>query len=155
MQALLRPVATAETARCTAPRRDLMPHPIVMMSLIVAAAMLLNWPIPSGRFDRAPDRHVIAGSFREIPKRYSLQPLFRLQHSTRETACPADLSALDAGTMRLVAATRGDVDVLTPVLMIALPRRVAILLAVGLGIIAIVYGAGNLHWGNPQFAAAA
>jgi uncharacterized ion transporter superfamily protein YfcC len=29
----------------------------------------------------------------------------------------------------------------------------AILLAIGLGIIAIVYGAGNLHWGNPQLAA--
>lgn len=32
-------------------------------------------------------------------------------------------------------------------------RHVAILLAVGLGIVAIVYGAGNLRWGNPQLAA--
>lgn len=39
--------------------------------------------------------------------------------------------------------------------MIALSRHVAILLAVGPGIIAIVYGAGNPHWGNPQLAAAA
>ena len=29
-------------------------------------------------------------------------------------------------------------------------RHVAILLAIGLGIVAIVYGAGKLHWGNPR-----
>ena len=32
-------------------------------------------------------------------------------------------------------------------------RHVAILAVIGLGIVAIVYGAGNLNWGNPQLAA--
>ena len=68
VQELLRPAIAADTAHRVAPRRDLMPHPVVMMILIIAAAMLLSWLIPSGQFDRAPNGHVIAGSFREIPK---------------------------------------------------------------------------------------
>ena len=296
VQELLRPAA--DTAHRIAPRRDLMPHPVVMMILIIAAAILLSWLIPSGQFDRAPNGHVIAGSFHEIPKQFSLQTLFWPLHSTREAAYPAALSelatsipagmtqaaglifmimflggmfgvlrasgALDAGMARLVAATGGNVYVLAPVLMIALSagstflgliseylvlipmmlvlaeklrlgplfavalvaipakigylasvtnplplviaqpivgvpvfsgagfrlvlwvvflglgigyllhnlrrsgftradgthdspplssRHVAILLAIGLGIVAIVYGAGNLRWGNPQLAA--
>ena len=298
VQELLRPAIAADTAHRVAPRRDLMPHPVVMMILIIAAAMLLSWLIPSGQFDRAPNGHVIAGSFREIPKQLSLQALFWPQHSTHAAAYPAALSelatsipagmtqaaglifmimflggmfgvlrasgALDAGMVRLVAATGGNVYVLAPVLMIALSagstflgliseylvlipmmlvlaeklrlgplfavalvaipakigylasvtnplplviaqpivgvpvfsgagfrlvlwvlflglgivyllhnlrrsgfvradgrhaspplstRHVAILLAIGLGIVAIVYGAGNLHWGNAQLAA--
>jgi uncharacterized ion transporter superfamily protein YfcC len=69
VQELLRPAV--DTAPRIVPRRDLMPHPVVMMILIIAAAMLLSWLIPSGQFDRAPNGHVIAGSFHEIPKEFS------------------------------------------------------------------------------------
>ena len=92
VQELLRPAA--DTTPRVAPRRDLMPHPVVMMILIIAAAMLLSWLIPSGQFDRAPNGHVIAGSFREIPKQLSLQALFWPQHSTHAAAYPAALSEL-------------------------------------------------------------
>lgn len=297
VQELLRPDA-ADAARPAIRRRSLMPHPIVMMILIIAAAVLMSWLIPSGQFERAANGHVVAGTYREIPKQLTLQALVWPHHSTAAAAYPADIGslatsipigmtqaaglifmimflggmfgvlrasgALDAGMVRLVAVTGGNVYVLAPLLMIALSagstflgliseylvlipmmlvlaeklrlgplfavalvaipakigylasvtnplplviaqpivgvpvfsgaafrfvlwvvflglgiayllynvrrsgflhaeqehvseplsgRHAAILLAIGLGIVAIVYGAGNLHWGNPQLAA--
>lgn len=299
VQELLRlPVGGSETRRATSAKLDLMPHPIVMMILIIAAAVAMTWFIPSGQFDRAANGHVLPGTYQEIPKQYSLAALLWPHHSTPAAAYPADVGsiatsipvgmsaaaglifmimflggmfgvlrasgALDAGMIRLVAATRGNVYLLAPVLMIALsagstflgliseylvlipmmlvlaeklrlgplfavalvaipaklgylasvtnplplviaqpivgvpvfsgagfrlvlwvtflglgmayllynvrrsgfvpsderytskslsPRHTAILMAVGVGIIAIVYGAGNLRWGNQQLAA--
>jgi uncharacterized ion transporter superfamily protein YfcC len=298
VQELLRLPLSAETNRTGTSHRSLMPHPIVMMILIIAAAVLMSWLTPSGQFNRAPNGHVLPGTYHEIPKQISLESLLWPHLSTPTAAYPADLTslatsipvgmtqaaglifmimflggmfgvlrasgALDAGMVRLVAATRGNVYLLAPVLMIALSagstflgliseylvlipmmlvlaeklrlgslfavalvaipaklgylasvtnplpliiaqpivgvsvfsgatfrlvlwivfltlgigyllynvarsgftpsddthvseplsgRHTAILLAIGLGIVAIVYGAGNLHWGNPQLAA--
>ena len=298
VQELLRLPLTTDTGRESTHRRSLMPHPIVMMVLIIAAAVLLSWLIPSGQFDRAANGHVVPGTYHEIPKQFSLEALLWPHHSTPSAAYPGDIAslatsipigmtqsaglifmimflggmfgvlrasgALDAGMVRLVAATRGNVYLLAPLLMIALSagstflgliseylvlipmmlvlaeklrlgplfavalvaipaklgylasvtnplplviaqpivgvpvfsgatfrlvlwivflglgiayllynvrrsgftpsgdehvseplsaRHTAILAAIGLGIIAIVYGAGNLHWGNPQLAA--
>ncbi len=298
VQELLRPPRDAAANGHAALRRNLMPHPIVMMILIIAVAAALSWLIPSGQFERAPNGHVLAGTYHEIAKQYSLQALLWPHRSTASEAYPADLSslatsvpagmtqaaglifmimflggmfgvlrasgALDAGMERLLAGTGGNVYLLAPLLMLALSagstflgliseylvlipmmlvlaeklrlgplfavalvaipakigylasvtnplplviaqpivgvpvfsgvafrfvlwavflglgiayllynvrrsgflhadathagkplagRHVAILLAVGLGIVAIVYGAGSLHWGNAQLAA--
>jgi uncharacterized ion transporter superfamily protein YfcC len=295
---LLRPVIDTTPAGAATRRRSLMPHPIVMMIWIIGFAAVLSWLIPSGQFDRAPNGHVLAGTYHEIPKQYSLEALFWPHHSTHDLAYPADVGslatsipagmseaaglifmimflggmfgvlrasgALDAGMERLLAATGGNVYLLAPVLMLALSagstflgliseylvlipmmlvladklrlgplfavaliaipakigylasvtnplplviaqpivgvpvfsgaafrlvlwvvflslgigyllynvrrsgftpadtthvspplsgRHVAILIAICLGIVAIVYGAGNLHWGNAQLAA--
>jgi uncharacterized ion transporter superfamily protein YfcC len=296
---LLRP-GIAAPAGTTAPaqRRSLIPHPVVMMLLIIVAAVALSWVIPSGLFDRAPNGHVLPGTYHEIPKQLSLQALLWPHRSTPAQAYPADLAALaaaipagmmqaaglifmimflggmfgvlrasgalDAGIERLVALTGGNIYVLAPVLMIVLsagstflgliseylvlipmalvlaeklrlgplfavaliaipaklgylasvtnplplliaqpivgvpvfsgvvfrlvlwvvflalgmgylltllarsgftpsqqthtaqklsPRHSAILLAIALGVVAIVYGAGNLHWGNAELGA--
>jgi uncharacterized ion transporter superfamily protein YfcC len=298
VQELLRLPLAADTDRETTSRRSLMPHPIVMMILIIAAAVLMSWLIPSGQFDRAANGHVLPGTYHAIPKQFSLEALVWPHRSSAAAAYPADIGslttsipvgmtqaaglifmimflggmfgvlrasgALDAGMVRLVAATRGNVYLLAPVLMIALSagstflgliseylvlipmmlvlaeklrlgplfavalvaipaklgylasvtnplplviaqpivgvpvfsgvafrlvlwvvflglgiayllynvrrsgftpsgkehvseplsgRHTSILVAVGLGIVAIVYGAGNLQWGNPQLAA--
>ena len=298
VQELLRLPLATDTGRETTHRRSLMPHPIVMMILIIAAAVLMSWLIPSGQFDRATNGHVLPGTYHEISKQFTLEALFWPHHSTASAAYPADIAslatsipvgmtqaaglifmimflggmfgvlrasgALDAGMARLVAATRGNVYLLAPVLMIALSagstflgliseylvlipmmlvlaeklrlgplfavalvaipaklgylasvtnplplviaqpivgvpvfsgavfrlvlwivflglgiayllynvrrsgftpsgdehvseplsgRHAVILVAIGLSIVAIVYGAGNLHWGNPQLAA--
>jgi uncharacterized ion transporter superfamily protein YfcC len=298
VQELLRLPLSAEANRTGTSHRSLMPHPIVMMILIIAAAVLMSWLIPSGQFNRAPNGHVLPGTYHEIPKQISLETILWPHHSTPTAAYPADIAslatsipvgmtqaaglifmimflggmfgvlrasgALDAGMVRLVAATRGNVYLLAPVLMIALSagstflgliseylvlipmmlvlaeklrlgplfavalvaipaklgylasvtnplplviaqpivgvpvfsgaafrlvlwivflalgityllynvarsgftpsddqhvseplsgHHTAILLAIGLGIVAIVYGAGNLQWGNPQLAA--
>jgi uncharacterized ion transporter superfamily protein YfcC len=298
VQDLIRlPLATG-AGQTEGAKRDLMPHPIVMMILIIAAAVVMSWLIPSGQFNRAPNGHVLPGTYQEIPKQYSLETFLWPHHSTPAVAYPADIGsvatsipagmtaaaglifmimflggmfgvlrasgALDAGMIRLVAATRGNVYLLAPLLMIALSagstflgliseylvlipmmivlaeklrlgplfavalvaipaklgylasvtnplplviaqpivgvpifsgagfrfvlwvvflclgityllyhvrrsgfvssdeqhaseplsgRHIAILIAVGLGIVAIVYGAGQLRWGNPQLAA--
>ncbi len=298
VQDLLRPPMATDTGHATSPKRSMMPHPIVMMVLIIATAVLMSWLIPSGLFDRAANGHVLPGTYHEIPKQFSLEALLWPHHSTATAAYPADIAslatsiptgmtqaaglifmimflggmfgvlrasgALDAGMVRLVAATRGNVYLLAPLLMIALSagstflgliseylvlipmmlvlaeklrlgplfavalvaipaklgylasvtnplplviaqpivgvpvfsgagfrlvmwivflglgiayllynvrrsgftpsddehvseplsaRHTTILLAIGLGIVAIVYGAGNLNWGNPQLAA--
>ncbi len=151
---LLRPAAASETGRPARQGRSIIPHPIVMMILIIAAAVLLTWLVPSGVFQRTPDHRVIAGTYHVIPKQLSLQALVLPQHSTEKLAYPASLvalvasippgmvqaaglifmimflggmfgvlrgsGALDAGMERLLAATGGNVYVLAPVLMLAL-----------------------------------
>jgi uncharacterized ion transporter superfamily protein YfcC len=47
----------------------------VMMLLIIAAAIVLSWLIPSGLFDRAPNGHVLPGTYYAIPKQLSVQAL--------------------------------------------------------------------------------
>ena len=79
----------AGTAAPSGRRRDLMPHPIVMMTLIIAAAVLFSWLIPSGLFDRAPNGHVLAGTYHVIPKQYSLDALLLPHKSTPQLAWPA------------------------------------------------------------------
>jgi uncharacterized ion transporter superfamily protein YfcC len=153
VQELLRPVP-AGTAAPAGKRRDLMPHPIIMMILIIAAAVLLTWIIPSGQFDRAPNGHVLAGTYHEISKQISPEALLLPHRSTPKLAWPAPVialatsipagmtaaaglifmimflggmfgvlratGALDAGMERLLAVTGGNVYLLAPVLMIAL-----------------------------------
>jgi uncharacterized ion transporter superfamily protein YfcC len=51
VQELLRPAPVSEPTGHT--RRSLMPHPIVMMILIIAAALVLSRVIPSGQFTGA------------------------------------------------------------------------------------------------------
>jgi uncharacterized ion transporter superfamily protein YfcC len=151
---LLRPTAASETGRPAKQGRSIIPHPIVMMILIIAAAVLLTWLVPSGVFQRTPDHRVIAGTYHVIPKQLSLTALVLPQRSTEKLAYPASLvalvasippgmvqaaglifmimflggmfgvlrgsGALDAGMERLLAATGGNVYVLAPVLMLAL-----------------------------------
>ena len=152
---LLRPgIAAPADVAVPARRRSLIPHPVVMMILIIVAAVVMSWVIPSGVFDRAPNGHVLPGTYHEIPKSLSLQALLWPHRSTPAQAYPADLGALvgsipsgmtqaaglifmimflggmfgvlrasgalDAGIERLVAVTGGNVYVLAPVLMIVL-----------------------------------
>jgi uncharacterized ion transporter superfamily protein YfcC len=151
---LLRPPAASETGRPSRQARSIMPHPVVMMILIIAAAVLLTWLVPSGIFQRTPDHRVIAGTYHIIPKQLSLRALVLPQPSTEKLAYPASLvalvasippgmvqaaglifmimflggmfgvlrgsGALDAGMERLLGATGGNVYVLAPVLMVAL-----------------------------------
>ncbi len=153
VQELLRPAATDPGAP-TRHKRSLMPHPIIMMILIIAAAVLLTWLIPSGLFDRAPNGHVLAGTYHEIPKQISADALLLPHRSTPHLAYPAPFvalalsipagmtaaaglifmimflggmfgvlrasGALDAGMERLLSATGGNVYLLAPALMIAL-----------------------------------
>jgi uncharacterized ion transporter superfamily protein YfcC len=125
-----------------------------MMLLIIAAAVLLSWVIPSGLFNRAPNGHVLAGTYHEIPKQFSIAALLLPHHSTPALAWPAPVvamvtsipagmtaaaglifmimflggmfgvlrasGALDAGMERLLAATGGNVYLLAPALMIVL-----------------------------------
>src|SRR5579863_6874148 len=154
VQELLRPPMATDTGHLASPQRSLMPHPIVMMVLIITAAVLMSWLIPSGLFDRAANGHVLPDTYHEIPKQFSLEALLWPHHSTATAAYPADMAslatsipagmtqaaglifmimflggmfgvlrasgALDAGMVRLVAATRGNVYLLAPLLMIAL-----------------------------------
>jgi uncharacterized ion transporter superfamily protein YfcC len=152
---LLRPdMAGVPEAAAPASRRTLIPHPVLMMLLIILAAMVLSWVIPSGLFDRDSHGHVLPGTYHVIPKEFSLQALVWPRHSTPKMAFPADVAslvssipagmtaaaglifmimflggmfgvlrasgALDAGMERLVAVTGGNVYVLAPVLMIVL-----------------------------------
>jgi uncharacterized ion transporter superfamily protein YfcC len=153
VQELLRPAPT-DSGAPAAHRRSLIPHPIIMMILIIAAAALLTWIIPSGLFDRAPNGHVLAGTYHEIPKQLSADALLLPHRSTPRLAYPAPLvalalsipagmtaaaglifmimflggmfgvlrasGALDAGMERLLSATGGNVYLLAPALMIAL-----------------------------------
>ncbi len=153
VQELLRATPT-EAGAPIAHRRSLMPHPIVMMILIITAAVLLTWIIPSGLFDRAPNGHVLAGTYHEIPKQLSADALLLPHRSTPHLAWPAPVvavalsipagmtaaaglifmimflggmfgvlrasGALDAGMERLLSATGGNVYLLAPALMIAL-----------------------------------
>jgi len=146
--------AAAGDGAARMPRRSLMPHPVVMMIGIIVAAVLLSWAIPSGVFDRAPNGHVLPGTYHEVPKSFSVEALLWPHRSTHVAAYPADLAsvfssipagmteaaglifmimflggmfgvlrasgALDAGIERLVAVTGGNVYVLAPVLMIVL-----------------------------------
>lgn len=152
VQELLRPAA--EGSGAAERRRSLIPHPVVMMILIIAAAVLLSWVIPSGLFDRAPNGHVIAGTYHVIPKQFSADALLLPHRSTPKLAYPAPVialatsipagmtaaaslifmimflggmfgvlrasGALDAGMERLLSATGGNVYLLAPALMIAL-----------------------------------
>ena len=133
-----------------------MPHPIVMMILIIAAAVVMSWLIPSGQFDRAPNGHVLRRQpTSEIPKqllaagavlaapqhpcggvpRRDIELIATSIPAGHDPGRRADLhdhvpgrhvrrlrasGALDAGMVRLVAATGGNVYLLAPVLMIAL-----------------------------------
>jgi uncharacterized ion transporter superfamily protein YfcC len=83
VQELLRP-APIDAGAPVVHRRSLMPHPIVMMILIIAAAALLTWIIPFGLFDRAPNGHVLAGTYHEIPKQLSADALL-LRTAARRT----------------------------------------------------------------------
>src|SRR5271156_3034405 len=92
---LLRPGITPPTdTAAPARRRSLIPHPIVMMILIIAAAAVLTWVIPSGLFDRAPNGHVLPGTYHQIPKQFSLQALLWPRRSTSTQAYPADLASM-------------------------------------------------------------
>jgi uncharacterized ion transporter superfamily protein YfcC len=151
---LLRPSTGSDARRVAGAKLDLMPHPIVMMILIIAIAVALSWFIPSGQFNRTANGHVLPGTYREISKEYSLEAFLWPHHSTLTAAYPADIGsiatsipagmtaasglifmimflggmfgvlrasgALDAGMVRLVAATRGNVYLLAPMLMISL-----------------------------------
>ena len=44
---------------------------MVMMLLVITAAAVLTWIIPSGEFQRTPKGSVVPGSFHQIPKDYS------------------------------------------------------------------------------------
>ena len=94
VQELLRPAIDNADAGAATRRRNLMPHPIVMMILIIATAVVLTWLVPSGLFDRAPNKHVLAGTYRVIPKEYSLAALLWPHHSTPNAAFPADIGSL-------------------------------------------------------------
>jgi uncharacterized ion transporter superfamily protein YfcC len=153
VQELLRP-AEADPAAPAQHRRSLIPHPVIMMLLIIAAAVLMSWLIPSGLFDRSPNGHVLAGTYHEIPKQLAPQALLLPHKSTPKLAWPAPVvavvtsipagmtaaaglifmimflggmfgvlrasGALDAGMERLLAATGGNVYLLAPALMIVL-----------------------------------
>ena len=153
VQELLRP-ADADPAAPANHRRSLIPHPVIMMLLIIAAAVLMSWLIPSGLFNRAPNGHVLAGTYHEIPKQLSPEALLLPHKSTPKLAWPAPVvaiatsipagmtaaaglifmimflggmfgvlrasGALDAGMERLLSATGGNVYLLAPVLMIVL-----------------------------------
>ena len=56
------------------------------MILIIAAAALLTWIVPSGLFDRAPNGHVLAGTYHEIPKQLSAEALLLPHRSTPHLA---------------------------------------------------------------------
>ena len=153
VQELLRPAEVA-TGTPAAHRRSLIPHPVIMMLLIIAAAVLMSWLVPSGLFGRAPNGHVLAGTYHVIPKQFSPEALLLPHKSTPKLAWPAPVvaivtaipagmtaaaglifmimflggmfgvlrasGALDAGMERLLAVTGGNVYLLAPVLMIAL-----------------------------------
>jgi len=153
VQELLRPAEAAGSAPARH-RRSLIPHPVIMMLLIIAAAVLMSWLIPSGQFDRAPNGHVLAGTYHQIPKQITPEALLLPHKSTPKLAWPAPVvaivtaipagmtaaaglifmimflggmfgvlrasGALDAGMERLLAATGGNVYLLAPALMIAL-----------------------------------
>ncbi len=87
-------IATSAGTAAAGRRRSLIPHPVVMMILIIIAAVVLSWLIPSGVFERAPNGHVLPGTYHAIPKSYSLQALLWPHRSTPAQAYPADLAAL-------------------------------------------------------------
>lgn len=130
-----------------------MPHAIVMMLLIIIAAVVMTWIVPSGAFQRTADGLVVPGTFHVIPKDYAAG-LLHEQASTDSVAFPAspiaivgaipagmvaraalifmilfiggmfgileESGALKAGIDRLLTLTRGNINVLAPVLMIAI-----------------------------------
>ena len=86
--------AAAGDGAARVPRRSLMPHPVVMMIGIIVAAVVLSWLIPSGLFDRAPNGHVLPGTYHEVAKSFSVEALLWPHHSTLVAAYPADVASV-------------------------------------------------------------
>ena len=89
-----------------APAGARLPHALVMMLLIICAAVVLTWIVPSGRCDRTPAGLVIPGSYHRLPKEYRLG----LQHSAAPT--PDREMAIDV----LIPSTSGKAAVTMPIL---------------------------------------
>ncbi len=66
-----------------------MPHAVVMMLLIVVAAVALTWVVPSGAYERGPDRRVVPGTFHRVPKDYAPRDVLAGRPSSEERAFPA------------------------------------------------------------------
>jgi len=71
-----------------APAGARLPHALVMMLLIICAAVVLTWIVPSGRYDRTPAGLVIPGSYHRLPKDYRLG-LYHPPAPTADRAYPA------------------------------------------------------------------
>lgn len=71
-----------------------MPHALVMMLLIITAAVVLTWVVPSGRYDRTPAGLVVPGTYHMIPKDYRAGLLRPGGHDAREPATAAPASPL-------------------------------------------------------------
>jgi uncharacterized ion transporter superfamily protein YfcC len=86
-------------------RKGKMLHPVIMMLVIIAGAILLTYAVRSGEFERK-DGLVIPGTYREIPKESDLAALVRAAppKSTVTQAYPASavtlFSAIPAGMIR-------------------------------------------------------
>jgi uncharacterized ion transporter superfamily protein YfcC len=80
-----------------------MPHALVMMLIVIAAAVALTYVIPSGTYDRTPDGLVIPGSFRTVPKDIT-GGLRHVGKSTAKMAYPAHpiaiVTSIPAGLAR-------------------------------------------------------
>jgi len=66
-----------------------MPHAFVMMLLIITAAVALTWMVPSGRFSRTEAGVVEPGTYRTIPKEYSVDAALGRGEAREGTARPA------------------------------------------------------------------
>lgn len=148
------PTATADRPPSHEPARGRrMPHALVMMLLIITAAAVLTYLVPSGSYERTKTGQVVPGSFRTIPKDLG-GALVKPRKSSDSLAYPAapvaiitsipagmvrsaplimmilfiggmfgileETGALTAGIDRLVTATRGNVKVVVPALMVVI-----------------------------------
>jgi uncharacterized ion transporter superfamily protein YfcC len=74
--------------------RGRMPHPIIMMLIIIAAAVALSYLVPSGQFERSKEGLVTPGTYHAIAKDYSPGNLLVQGKSSATAAAPSPLTAI-------------------------------------------------------------
>jgi len=71
-----------------------LPHAFVMMLLIITAAVALTWAIPSGEYERTASGTVEPGTYRRVPKEYSVEAVLGRGEAAAGAARPASPVAI-------------------------------------------------------------
>ncbi|MDE1150033.1 MAG: hypothetical protein PW843_26060 [Azospirillaceae bacterium] len=82
-----------------------MPHPVTMMMLIILAAALMTYLVPSGEFARGADKLVVPGTFHAVPKAYGVDALLSPHKSGAALAYPASVAGVALSIPAGLAAT--------------------------------------------------
>jgi uncharacterized ion transporter superfamily protein YfcC len=130
------------------PRRSSLPHPVIVMLIVILAAGVLTWLVPSGAYQRQGKGLVVPGTYASVAKVYSLAGIFIGQTTHREQTSAGATPAASAAAKERVTQPAGIVTMLAaiPAGMIRVAGLISMIFFIG-GMFGVLKATGALTIG--------